>query len=666
MSCNGSANGTASVTPSGGTAPYTYSWSPSGGTAATATGLTAGAYTVTITDANGCTATRNYTITQPSAISATSSQINVSNAGGANGSATVSVTGGTGTYTYSWSPSGGTAATASGLTAGTYTCTITDANLCSTTKTFSITQPVVLTGFPDINKNYGDPTFALTNPTSASAGAFSYSSSDVSIASISGSNVTIHKPGTVNIKAAQAADGTYDGNTIGATLTVAKKDISLTLNPAPAISKTYDGNTNITLVPANYSLTGLTTGDIVSVTSTTATYQNSNAGTGKTITASNFVLSGAQKDYYNLTTTTANVTGTITPKTLTLTTANLTKVYDGTDVANVSFNPLTGVISGDVVSLIQGTAVYDNKNVGSAKPISTTGLTLNGSSATNYTLAPLSLTGTITPKPLTITADNKDKFMGTANPTLTASYTGFATGESNTVLTTQPVLTTLANINSPIGTYDINIAGAAAANYNIGYVKGTLTVKPGAPKSIALAGVILFEYSPVGTNAGTLTSTSDDPQATFTYSLVPGAGDTDNASFSIVGNNIQTAKSLSMITKPNYSVLVRSTSQHGLSLEKAFTINLNAVAAKATNIMSPNGDGVNDKWVIDDLQLYPNNEVKIFDRTGRTIYSKKGYDNSWEGTLNGAPLAEGTYYYIIDFGPDKPKTKGYITITRSK
>ena len=85
---------------------------------------------------------------------------------------------------------------------------------------------------------------------------------------------------------------------------------------------------------------------------------------------------------------------------------------------------------------------------------------------------------------------------------------------------------------------------------------------------------------------------------------------------------------------------------------------------KATNIMSPNGDGINDKWVIDNIDLYPNNEVKVFDKSSRFIYGKKGYDNSWEGTLNGAPLAEGTYYYIIYFGTDRPPFRGFITIAR--
>ncbi|AKC20652.1 T9SS type A sorting domain-containing protein [Flavobacterium psychrophilum] len=145
LSCNGGTNGSASVTPSGGTPGYTYSWSPSGGTAATATGLAAGSYTVTVTDANGCTATRNYIVTQPSAIStSTGSQTNVSCNGGTNGSASVTPSGGTPGYTYSWAPSGGTAATATGLAAGSYTVTVTDANGCAMTKNFTITEPTAI------------------------------------------------------------------------------------------------------------------------------------------------------------------------------------------------------------------------------------------------------------------------------------------------------------------------------------------------------------------------------------------------------------------------------------------------------------------------------------------------------------------------------------------
>ena len=149
VSCNGGSNGTATVAPSGGTPGYFYSWSPSGGTGATASGLAAGTYTVTVTDANLCQTTRTFTINQPTALTATiSSQTDVSCNGGSNGTATVTPADGTPGYTYSWSPSGGTGATASGLTAGTYTVTVTDANLCQTTSTATILEPTAITIIP--------------------------------------------------------------------------------------------------------------------------------------------------------------------------------------------------------------------------------------------------------------------------------------------------------------------------------------------------------------------------------------------------------------------------------------------------------------------------------------------------------------------------------------
>jgi gliding motility-associated-like protein len=145
VSCFGGNNGTATVTGSGGTPPYTYSWSPTGGTGQTGTGLIAGSYTVTLTDANGCTATASVTITEPPLLTATATSSPVLCNGGNTGSAVCSPAGGVGPYTYSWAPSGGNAATAPNLTAGTYTCTVTDANGCTTTASATVTEPTLLT-----------------------------------------------------------------------------------------------------------------------------------------------------------------------------------------------------------------------------------------------------------------------------------------------------------------------------------------------------------------------------------------------------------------------------------------------------------------------------------------------------------------------------------------
>jgi len=83
---------------------------------------------------------------------------------------------------------------------------------------------------------------------------------------------------------------------------------------------------------------------------------------------------------------------------------------------------------------------------------------------------------TVTPAPLTITADNKSKTAGTANPVLTATYTGFVNGDTPADLTSQPVLSTIADISSPIGQYPITLSGYASTDYTITPVSGILTV----------------------------------------------------------------------------------------------------------------------------------------------------------------------------------------------
>ncbi len=86
------------------------------------------------------------------------------------------------------------------------------------------------------------------------------------------------------------------------------------------------------------------------------------------------------------------------------------------------------------------------------------------------------VTFSIAPRPLTITADDKTKVYWTPVPVLTASYRGLVAGDSPASLTTQPTLTTTATSNSQAGRYEITVSGAAAANYTIDHVSGTLTV----------------------------------------------------------------------------------------------------------------------------------------------------------------------------------------------
>ena len=143
VTCNGSANGSINATITGGTSPYTYSWS-NGATTEDLSSLAPATYTLTVTDANGCTTTTVATITQPNVLAATNTAVNVTCRGAANGSIDASITGGTSPYSYSWSNGSSVVSTSediSSLAPATYTLTVTDANGCTATTNATITQP---------------------------------------------------------------------------------------------------------------------------------------------------------------------------------------------------------------------------------------------------------------------------------------------------------------------------------------------------------------------------------------------------------------------------------------------------------------------------------------------------------------------------------------------
>ncbi|WP_282070304.1 beta strand repeat-containing protein, partial [Olleya namhaensis] len=157
--CNSEATGSINITVTGGTAPYTYVWNDvSNSTSQDLSNVIAGAYNVTITDANDCTTSIGATITEPtSALSLNITKVDATTAQGcSNGEATAIVSGGTANYTYLWSASAGsqTTANATGLSDGTHSVTITDANNCT------ITQSIVIECV-----NTCDAEIAITNVT---------------------------------------------------------------------------------------------------------------------------------------------------------------------------------------------------------------------------------------------------------------------------------------------------------------------------------------------------------------------------------------------------------------------------------------------------------------------------------------------------------------------
>lgn len=141
-SCDAPNSGVAVLTAEGGTEPYTYLWS-NGETSATLTGVAAGTYTVTVSDANECMSTNEVILLENGGITANITAVNVTCFGANDGSIDVDVSGGFGEYIYAWD-SGQTIASIEGLSAGTFTVTITDSGGCSTIETITISETTAL------------------------------------------------------------------------------------------------------------------------------------------------------------------------------------------------------------------------------------------------------------------------------------------------------------------------------------------------------------------------------------------------------------------------------------------------------------------------------------------------------------------------------------------
>lgn len=124
----------------------------------------------------------------------------------------------------------------------------------------------------------------------------------------------------------------------------------------------------------------------------------------------------------------------------------------------------------------------------------------------------------------------------------------------------------------------------------------------------------------------------------------------------------------SLVVRPSKSTTYKVVISNGSGCNVVKTIDIEVKddykTLIANNIITPNGDGVNDVWIVQNLDLYPNNEVVIFDRAGRVVFKQFDYKNTWDGTLNGVALPEDTYYYALYINSGKGKLTGFITIVR--
>ena len=256
---------------------------------------------------------------------------------------------------------------------------------------------------------------------------------------------------------ANANDYTVASNLSGAIGTI--NPLALTASLVGSVTKTYDGTTDASLSGANYTLSASIGSDVVSlVPVTSGAYDTKDAGTGKTVSVSGLVLTGANANDYTVASNLSGAIGVINPLALTASLiGSVTKTYDGATDASLSGAnyTLSASIGSDVVSLVPVTSgTYDTKDVGTGKTVSVTGLALTGANANDYTVAS-NLSGAIgVINPLALTASLIGSVTKTYDGTTAAALTSGNYSLSGVVLGDSVAL------NDPTsGTYDTKDAG---------------------------------------------------------------------------------------------------------------------------------------------------------------------------------------------------------------
>lgn len=527
VSCNGGSNGAATVTASGGTAPYTYSWSPSGGTSNTTTGLSAGSYTLTITDANGCTRNVVVTITQPSILNANiSASTNVNCNGGNTGSATVTASGGTAAYSYSWSPSGGTGATATNLTAGTYTVTVTDARGCTRTASVTITQPAILNANISASTNVSCNGGSNGNATVTASGGTAPYTYSWSPSGGTGTSATALSAGTYTVTVTDSR---------GCTRTA-----SVTITQPAVVSGTISASTNVSCNGGN---NGSAT---VTATGGTAPYTYSWSPSGGTGSTASGLVAGS----YTVTITdsrgcTGTATATITQPTLLSAT-----------ISSSSNTTCNGSASGSAtVTASGGTAPYTYL----WSPSGGTAATASSLTAGTYSVTVTDANGCVRTASVTIT---QPTILNATASTTSASCNGANNGTASvtasggtapyTYLWSPGGYTTSSQSNLTAGSYTITVTDANGCTRNV-----TATVSQPANLTSTISSTVNASCN--GGSNGSATVTVSGGTSPYTYSWSPSGGTSATAtgltagsySVTITDANGCTSTSSVTITQPS-------------------------------------------------------------------------------------------------------------------
>jgi gliding motility-associated-like protein len=632
---------TASISPTGGLAPYTYSWQTAPiQTAQTATGLTPGTYSVVIKDANSCSATKTVTIAQPANALSVSSSTNSTGCNLATGTATVTATGGWGpNYLYSWNTAPiQTTAIATGMLSGIYSVIVTDQNGCSDVK--SIYIPVA---------NGPTVTATVTNNVSC----FGTNTGSASTSNTIGGTLPYQYLWSPTAQTTANATGLYAN--ISYTVLVTDKNNCksfslINVKEPPLLTSSNIASTNISCyLGANGSAT---------VTPTGGTPSYAYAWSTLPAQYTNVAVGLSANTVYSVTVTDSNKC--VSTSTVTLThpnllsasvpTSNMPSCFqggDGSATAAASGGTAPYTYFWDASALNQTTVIATGLSTGIYKVTitDTKGCKATQSISINQ---PTQITGVVTTGGYSCAGSSLD---GSASVNPSGGTPPYYFLWTPTGKTTQ----TINNIKS--GTYSVTITdGNSCTNVFVGTLKPS--IKPDAsfihPPSVACEGVVMNfkdQSSPTGITEWEWAfgdgkkSNQQNPSHTYVY----GSGNYN----------------VSLIVK--YPPCADTT----LISVKAGDLYDFIQFKSETNIFTPNGDGSNDCFSpvligsgVETLAKCM--ALQVYDRWGVKMFESSGTDVCWKGNniQNNKPAADGVYYYYAKLA--NKREKGTITLIRTE
>lgn len=662
--CNYLNNGTATAIPSGGKPGYTYLWQPALQTTAMVTGLSAGTYTLTVTDSAGCSAITTTVITQPAPVTINfSGQINITTCFGDNIGAVSGLTsGGTPTYTYSWVPGGATTNTISNLLAGKYTLTTLDSNGCTATNSVTITQPSVV----KVSTSKNNETCSYLNNGTATAQAFGGSPGYTFLwqpGSLTGNLISGLSAGTYTVTATDA-----QGCTANAQAVIAEPAV-LAVTYASQVNVSCSGGNNgtVSTIPsggtANYIYSwapgGATTASGNSLTAGTHTTTITDAKgciASNTITITEpaillavTISANETCSYSNDGTATAVPTGGTSPYTYLWkpglqTTPTLTNLSAGTytlivtDAKNCAATSTTIISQPDLLAINfsaqvnVSTCFGDNNGSVTANPVGGTPdyayAWMPGSATTSaianltqgtYTLNLTDSAGCIAtntviitePELLTasaITTDESCNYLNDGTAIITGS--GGIPGTGYTYLWQPGSLTSNSLSGLTAGTYTVTVTDSKAC---------TATINPviAEPATLAVNFTGQINVSCFGGNDGTVSTVPSGGTPNYTYSWAPGGATNANRSNLAAGTHTLTI-----------------TDSRGCSATNSVFITQPAVLSATTTITN-------------ETCSYSNNGTATAVPSGGTA----GYTYTWQPgfqtTITITALAAGTYTVTV-------------------